>query len=97
VLGQSAVFPFWDASQAVWVRLGMPNTPIDPVTVIGGDGYLDLSVAGVQDRSIFDTQGEEINANPSDRPGSFGSIPVHALNWRDGSLDPSLLGYTQFR
>jgi hypothetical protein len=97
VLGQSAVFPFGDASQAVWVRLGTPNTPIDPITVIGGDGYLDLSVTGVQDGSLFATQGEEVNRGPGDRPGSFGSIPVHALNWKDGSLDPSLLGYTQFR
>jgi hypothetical protein len=77
--------------------LGTPNTPIDPVTVIGGDGYLDLSVSGVQDGSIFDTQGEEVNSSPGDRPGSFGSIPVHALNWKDGSLNPQMLGYTLFR
>jgi len=97
VIGQSAVFPFGDPSQAVWVKLGTPNTPIDPVTVIGGDGYLDLSVNGVQDGSLFDTQGEEVNASPGDRPGSFASIPVHALNWKDGSLNPAMLGYTQFR
>jgi hypothetical protein len=86
VIGQSAVFPFGNASQAVWVRLGNPNTPIEPITVIGGDGLLNLSVSGVQDGSIFDTQGEEGN------PG-----PVHALNWKDGSLNPELNGYTLFR
>jgi hypothetical protein len=97
VIGQSAVFPFGDASQAVWVRLGDPNTPIDPVTVIGGDGFLNLDVTGVQDGSIFETQDEEVNPNPGDPPGPHGSIPVHALNWKDGSLNPEMLGYTAFR
>jgi hypothetical protein len=84
VLGQSAVFPFGTASQAVWVNLAT-NTPIDPVTVIGGDGTLNLNVGGVQDRSLFDTQHEE------------GTDPVRALNWKDGSLNPDLVGYTLFR
>ncbi|MGH8565856.1 MAG: hypothetical protein ACREXW_17885 [Gammaproteobacteria bacterium] len=87
VIGQSAVFPFGDASQAVWVHLGT-NTPIDPVTVIGGDGFLNLAVTGVQDRSLFDIQREE--------PGALGAIP-HALNWKGGSLDTSMTGYTLWR
>jgi len=88
VIGQSAVFPFGNASQAVWVRLGNPNTSIDPVTVIGGDGFLNLAVTGIQDGSLFDIQREE--------PGALGAIP-HALNWKGGSLDTSMLGYTLFR
>ena len=47
---------------------------------------LNLAVGGVQDGSIFDTQTEE--GNP---------VPVHALNWKDGSLNPEMVGYTQFR
>ncbi len=97
VIGQTAVFPFGDASQVVWLRLGTPNTPIDPATVIGGDGYLNLNVGGVQDRSIFDTQGEEINPDSGDRLGDHNAIPVHALNWKDGSLAPWMVGYTTFR
>ena len=96
VIGQSAVFPFGNASQAVWVHLAT-NTPIDPVSVIGGDGALNLNVGGVQDRSIFDIQWEEINPDPGDPLGDHGAIPVHALNWKDGSLSPDLLGYTAFR
>ncbi|MGQ0592733.1 MAG: hypothetical protein ACT4QB_08805 [Gammaproteobacteria bacterium] len=88
VIGQSAVFPFGDASQAVWVRLGTPNMPIDPVSVVGGDGFLNLAVTGVQDRSVFDIQREE--------PGGLDAIP-HALNWKRGSLDTSMLGYMTFR
>jgi hypothetical protein len=87
VLGQSAVFPLGNPSQAVWVRLGNPNTPIDPVTVIGGDGTLNLAVTGVQDGSIFDTQQEEVDSADT----------VHALNWKDGTLNPEMLGYTLFR
>lgn len=97
VLGQSAVFPFGNASQAVWVRLGTPNTPIDPVTVIGGDGHLNLGVTGVQDGSLFGIQGEEINPEPGDPLGAHNAIPVHGLNWRDGSLKTHLQGYTLFR
>ncbi len=89
VIGQSAVFPFGNAFQAVWVRLGNPNTPIDPVTVIGGDGFLNLNVTGVQERSLFDIQGEE--------PGALGATRIHALNWKGGSLDTSMMGYTRFR
>jgi len=96
VLGQSAVFPFGGPGQVVWVNPAT-NAPVDPVTVIGGDGLLNLNVTGVQDRSIFDTQTEEVNPNPGDPPGPHGSIPVHALNWKDGSLSPDLLGYTLFR
>jgi hypothetical protein len=96
VLGQSSVFPFGTASQAVWVNLAT-NAPIDPVTVIGGDGTLNLNVTGVQDGSIFATQREEVNPNPGDPPGDHGSIPVHALNWKNGSLNPEMLGYTLFR
>jgi hypothetical protein len=97
VLGQSAVFPFGNASQAVWVRLGDPNTPIDPVSVIGGDGHLNLGVTGVQDSSLFGIQREEINPHPGDPLGDHDAIPVHALNWKDGSLNPEMLGYTLFR
>lgn len=91
VIGQTAVFPFGNASQAVWVRLGTPNTPIHPDTVIGGTGVLNLNVGGVQDRSIFDTQGEEVNPDGTD------GAAVHALNWKDGSLAPWMVGYTLFR
>ncbi len=86
VIGQSAVFPSGNASQTVWVRLGNPNMPIDPVTVIGGDGTLNLNVTGIQDRSLFDIQSEE--------PGALGATPIHALNWKGGSLDTSMTGYT---
>ena len=84
VIGQSAVFPFGGPSQVVWVNLAT-NAFIDPVTVIGGDGFLNLNVGGVQDRSLFDTQHEE------------GTDPVRALNWKDGSLNPDLVGYTLCR
>ncbi len=84
VLGQRAVFPFGGPGQVVWVNPAT-NAPIDPVTVIGGDGLLNLAVGGVQDGSIFATQTEE------------GTDPVHALNWKDGSLNPEMLGYTLFR
>ncbi|MGH8609367.1 MAG: hypothetical protein ACREX9_18725 [Gammaproteobacteria bacterium] len=96
VLGQSAVFPFGRPDETVWVRLGT-NTPIDPVTVIGGDGHLNLNVAGVQEGSLFETQSEEVNPDGGDPLGAHDSIPVRALNWKDGSLDPDMLGYTAFQ
>jgi hypothetical protein len=88
VIGQSAVFPFGNPSQTVWVNPAT-NAPIDPITVIGGDGLLNLAVSGVQDGSLFDTQEEEVNPADPDT--------VHALNWKDGSLNPEMNGYTLFR
>ncbi|MCA1852720.1 MAG: hypothetical protein LC647_10095, partial [Beggiatoa sp.] len=86
VIGQSAVFPH--ASQAVWVNPAT-NAPIDPVSVIGGNGHLDLNVGGVQDGSLFDTQEEEVDPADPDT--------VHALNWKDGSLRTEMVGYALFR
>ena len=96
VIAQSAVFPFGNASQAVWVNPAT-NAPIDPVSVIGGDGHLNLNVTGVQDESLFNVESEEVNPNPGDPLGPHDSIPVHALNWKAGSLNPQMLGYTQFQ
>jgi hypothetical protein len=85
---------------AVWVRLGQAPTPPTLLTaaevaaIIGDEDKdpstppdLDLSVAGIQDASLFKTQTEEVD--PQDA--------VHALNWRGGKLETNLLGITQFR
>ena len=83
VIGQSAVFPYGES--AVWVKLsdGSATTAQDVI----GAPTLNLSVAGIQDASVFKIQNEEADANGV----------VHALNWKGGKLDTTLYGLTQFR
>lgn len=96
VRGQSAVFPYGDSTNTVWVDVGT-NTVIPT----GGDGIVELaapplpafslSVTGIQDNDPFTVQEEETEDGTVD-------TPVRALNWKGGpGLKTNLLGIPQFR